>query len=836
MRAMRLWPVAGGVVLGVVVTGCAAPDPDSDPQNAAATAIPGPSWNDTLAASTGTLAAAAAGTGRLVGAAVDYGALINEPAYAQLLSQEFSYVTPENATKWGSVQPSAANSWTFTQADAIVGAAMAHTQQVKGHTFVWHQQLPPFVTDGISKDDLAPMVEKNIRTVMSRYGGQVGAWDVVNEAVADDGSGLRNTIFLRTLGPTYIEHAFRTAHDYSETARLNYNDYGIETINAKSNAVLAMVSDFVSRNIPIHGVGFQFHVDANSAPSFDAMVQNFRRFAALGLAVNVSELDVRVANVAGSRVKKLALQKQIYQRIVAACVATPGCESLTTWGFTDRHSWIDSTFGADDPLPFDDNYARKPAYYGMVDGFAGVPLDDPALPPNLIANATLEAGLDGWSTWGGATIGVASDHAHTGKNSARVSGRTAGWQGPVVDVTSLVARGRTYDASAWAQLGGASSDQVGLTAKVSCSDTGDQFISVARATANDGGFTQLAGKLAVPTCAMTQTVLYVESNGSEDLYADDIALRDPNADLGPNLVADPSFESGVSGWFAQGAVTIAATTAAAHSGAQSAVVTGRTATWNAMAFNLNGRAQAGTSYETGGWVRVGGVASADVYLTAKITCQGGSTEFRRLAAASATSTGWAQLAGTFAVPACASFTDLYVYFESSSATADIYVDDVSIRQQLAGFGPNLIANGAFETSTGGWFGFGPPALAITTAQAHGGASSLIASGRTDTWNGPATSLTSLVAPGKSYAVSAWVRTSSPTATGVRLSAKMTCAGTTNFVNIGSASASNAAWSPIAVTYTVPACPSGYTEITLYEEGPAAGVDLYLDDVSWRETL
>ncbi len=836
MRAKRLWSVVGGVVLGMVVAGCGGPNTDSEAQNTAATAVAGPSWNDTLAATTGTLAAAAAATGRLVGAAVDYGALINEPAYAQLLSQELSYVTPENATKWGSLQPTLATSWSFPQADAIVGAAMAHTQQVKGHTFVWHQQLPPFVTDGISTDDLTSMLAHNIQTVMTRYRGQIRAWDVVNEAVADDGSGLRDTIFLRKLGPGYIERAFRMVNAFDQNARLYYNDYGIETINAKSNAVLALVSDLASRNVPIHGVGFQFHVDATSAPSFDAIVQNFRRFTALGLAVNISELDVRVANVAGSRVKKLALQKQIYQRIVAACVVTPGCESLTTWGFTDRHSWIDGTFGADDPLPFDDNYARKPAYYGMVDGFAGVPLDDATLAPNLIANATLEAGLDGWSTWGGATIAVAADHAHTGKKSAWVSGRTAGWQGPVVDVTSLVARGRTYDASAWAQLGGAASDQVGLTAKVSCSDTGDQFISVARAAADDGGFTQLAGTLAVPTCAMTQAVLYVESAGSEDLYADDIALRDPNPDLGPNLVADPSFESGVSGWFAQGAVTISATTAAAHSGAQSARVTGRTATWNAMAYDLNGRAQAGTSYETGGWVRVGGVAGADVYLTAKITCQGGSTEFRRLAAASATSTGWAQLDGTLAVPACASFTDLYVYFESSSATADIYVDDVSIRQQLAGFGPNLIANGAFETSTSGWFGFGPPALALTTGQAHGGASSLIATGRTDTWNGPATSLTSLVAPGRSYAVSAWVRTSSPTATGVRLSAKMTCAGTTSFANIGNASAGNAAWAPIAVTYTVPACPSGFTEVTFYEEGPAAGIDLYLDDVSWRETL
>ena len=314
-------------------------------QNTAATSSKGPSWDDTLAAATGTLAAAAAGTGRLVGAAVDYGALINEPAYAQRLAQEFSYVTPENATKWGTLQPTSPSSWSFTQADAIVGAANANRQQVKGHTFVWHQQLPPFVTDGISADDLTAMLTHNVQTVMTRYRGQVGAWDVVNEAVADDGSGLRDTIFLRTLGPVHIERTFRMVHAFDQNARLFYNDYGIETINAKSNAVLALVGDLKSRNVPIHGVGFQFHVDANSAPSFDAIVQNFQRFTALGLTVNVSELDVRVANVSGSRVKKLALQKQIYHRIVAACVATPGvrvADHLGVHGQRTRGSTLSS--------------------------------------------------------------------------------------------------------------------------------------------------------------------------------------------------------------------------------------------------------------------------------------------------------------------------------------------------------------------------------------------------------------------------------------------------------------------------------------------------------------
>ena len=121
-----------------------------------------------------------------------------------------------------------------------------------------------------------------------------------------------------------------------------------------------LVRQLKRKRVPIDGVGFQMHVDARFPPTEAQLRANFARFADLGLSINISELDVQVRNVAGTRADKLALQKQIYHRVVAACLDTPACEAVTTWGFTDKYSWIDSTFGADDPLPYDEALLETP--------------------------------------------------------------------------------------------------------------------------------------------------------------------------------------------------------------------------------------------------------------------------------------------------------------------------------------------------------------------------------------------------------------------------------------------------------------------------------------------
>jgi GH35 family endo-1,4-beta-xylanase len=240
--------------------------------------------------------------------------------------------------------------------------------QVKGHTLLWHQALPAWVA-ALSPPELRIALEDHIRTVAGHYRGRLRAWDVVNEAIADDGSGLRSTVFSRGLGPDYVAEAFRLARKADPEAELIYNDYGGEGLNRKSDDIYALVKDLKQRGVPIDGVGLQMHLVASSLPAVADIAANIRRLAALGLQVNISEMDVRVRDLPAAT--RLDRQKLVYHDVVAACVAEPRCEAVTLWGFTDAHSWIDAAFGADDPLLFDEQYRAKPAFYGTVDALTG---------------------------------------------------------------------------------------------------------------------------------------------------------------------------------------------------------------------------------------------------------------------------------------------------------------------------------------------------------------------------------------------------------------------------------------------------------------------------------
>jgi GH35 family endo-1,4-beta-xylanase len=149
-----------------------------------------------------------------------------------------------------------------------------------------------------------------------------------------------------------------------------YNDYGGEGLNRKSNDVYALVKDLRQRGL-VDGVGLQMHISAAGFPAVADIRANLQRLADLGLQVNISEMDVRVKDVAGDAAAKLERQRQVYREIVGACMAVPRCDAVTFWGFTDAHSWIDSFFGADDPLLFDEQYRAKPAFFGVLDALLG---------------------------------------------------------------------------------------------------------------------------------------------------------------------------------------------------------------------------------------------------------------------------------------------------------------------------------------------------------------------------------------------------------------------------------------------------------------------------------
>jgi endo-1,4-beta-xylanase len=312
------------------------------------------------------LRAAAESAGKLVGAAVQ-SSLLTDARYSAAFARHFDSATAEYEMKWDPIERTR-GSEDFSGGDAIAAFAAAHGMQVKGHALVWHQAVPSWVA-GLSADDLRTEFTRHITSVASHYRGRVVAWDVVNEAIDDNGFGLRNSVFRQKLGDRYIADAFRAAHAADPQALLFYNDYGGEAMGGKSDAVYALVSGLVAEGVPINGVGLQMHARAASPPDSAAVAANMRRLAALGLRVNISEMDVRIGDLGGATAANLDRQKAVYHDMVAVCVAEPACHGVTFWGFTDAHSWIYSQYGADAPLLFDTQYAPKPAFYGAFDAF-----------------------------------------------------------------------------------------------------------------------------------------------------------------------------------------------------------------------------------------------------------------------------------------------------------------------------------------------------------------------------------------------------------------------------------------------------------------------------------
>lgn len=307
--------------------------------------------------------------GRLVGAAAQASLLRTDTTYAAAFAHHFNSVTAEYEMKWGQIerQQGLRN---YGPADEIAAFAETRGIRIKGHALIWHGDSPAWL-EALSPPEARIALQDHIRATVGRYRGRIFAWDVVNEAIADDRSGLRDTVYLRKLGTGYIAEAFRLARDADPNALLIYNDYGAEGLNRKSDDVYNLARDLLQQGVPIGGVGLQMHLDALSRPAAADIARNLRRLAELGLAVNISEMDVRIARVAGDMTAKLEEQRRVYHDVIAVCVAEPRCDAVTFWGFTDRHSWIDSFFGPDDPLLFDDSYRAKPAYFGVLDALRG---------------------------------------------------------------------------------------------------------------------------------------------------------------------------------------------------------------------------------------------------------------------------------------------------------------------------------------------------------------------------------------------------------------------------------------------------------------------------------
>ncbi|KAG8736697.1 hypothetical protein FRC10_009042 [Ceratobasidium sp. 414] len=298
--------------------------------------------------------------GRYFGTATDQLWSTTDSAYLALTGNpsEFGANTPGNQLKWDATEKSR-NVFTFTYGDYEVSWAKNHSQIIRGHTFAWYSQLPSWVSGGgFNNATLISILQNHIATVAGR--------DVVNEAFNEDGT-MRSNVYLSTIGPSYVAIALRAARAADPNAKLYINDYNIEWTGAKSDGLYALAKSLVAQGVPLNGIGFQAHLVVNSfSRTFQA---NFERFAALGLDVAYTELDIRMTLPATDAL--LASQAENYSYVVKACLAVSRCVGITTWDTSDDHSWIPGVFpGQGAALLFDANKKPKPAYYAVADALA----------------------------------------------------------------------------------------------------------------------------------------------------------------------------------------------------------------------------------------------------------------------------------------------------------------------------------------------------------------------------------------------------------------------------------------------------------------------------------
>ena len=292
-----------------------------------------------------TLKAAAERSGRYFGAAMG-GDRLSDSGFLTIANREFDMMTAVNEMKPGPTEPNRGQ-FDFRAGDAIYNWATQHGMRVRGHTLAWHAQQPNF-WGSLSGSALRTAMIEHINGVMAHYRGKLYAWDVVNEAFAENGT--RRSSNLQSTGNDWIEVAFRTARAADPGVKLCYNDYNIENWTyAKKQGVYNMIQDFKNRGVPIDCVGLQTHFTGGSSLPGNFQ-QTLSSFAALGVDVALTEADVTNASTSQ------------YQGLAQACASVPRCVGITTWGIRDSDSWR----GNENPLLFDRNSNPKPAYTSVL--------------------------------------------------------------------------------------------------------------------------------------------------------------------------------------------------------------------------------------------------------------------------------------------------------------------------------------------------------------------------------------------------------------------------------------------------------------------------------------
>lgn len=304
--------------------------------------------------------------------------------FAPLLAREAKILVPEYEMKRAVLEPRP-GAYDFSGADALVAFAARSGMQVRGHTLVWHKANPPWLEDAIAARPRDNLLVRYIQDVVTHYLGRVHSWDVVNEALAPENGrrdALRDSLWLRTYGPGYIETAFHTARDADPAAQLVYNDWGCEWDGAKHDVFRAATLDFLermkARGVPIDAYGMQGHLQAFGAKVDQRKLRAFLdRVKALGLRILVTEHDVDDSGGPSDVAARDRAVADACRRFLDVVLDNSAITAVLTWGLSDR--FLDSPglrarLAGYSPrlLPLDSNLQRKPMWWALAESFSGM--------------------------------------------------------------------------------------------------------------------------------------------------------------------------------------------------------------------------------------------------------------------------------------------------------------------------------------------------------------------------------------------------------------------------------------------------------------------------------
>jgi endo-1,4-beta-xylanase len=339
-----------------------------------------------LQAATASLKQLAQEKGLLFGSCLALKYCAQSVAYQRLFLAQCDIATPELHMKWNSLS-SQTGVYDFANADKFVAFCSSAHIKVRGHTLVWHDALPAWVTPQLTAGTGQAMMTNHIRAVAGHFAGKLYSWDVVNE-VLDPGShrsdGLRESPWLQNCGANYIEQAFRATAAADPKALLVWNETYLEVSNgfgrAKRTALLALLDGMLTRGVPIHGIGLEAHLRGDQAATLgDKSYEDFLgELGRRGMKIFITELDVQDVMLPADVAARDRAVADVYSRFLSATLRQPAVKGIVTWGLADCFTWIAGYRPRKDglpvrPLPFDANCQPKAAYYAIAQTLQAAP-------------------------------------------------------------------------------------------------------------------------------------------------------------------------------------------------------------------------------------------------------------------------------------------------------------------------------------------------------------------------------------------------------------------------------------------------------------------------------